>query len=88
MATGDKKGALMQQDVGAAGGVAPLGGDKKVPAENLPEMDYEKSGSVKTHDEATDAHSALFAEKADLDDGSTVAFSVGYDAGGLYVVTE
>lgn len=88
MATGDKKGTLMQQDVGAAGGVAPLGEDKKVPAENLPEMDYEKSGSVKTHNEATDAHGALFAKKADLDDGSTVAFSVGYDAGGLYVVTE
>lgn len=40
------------------------------------------------HDESENAHAGLFAGKVDLDSGSSVAFSLGYDSGGVYIVTE
>ena len=45
-------------------------------------------GEIGDHNEDDTAHAELFAGKVDLDSGSTVAFSLGYDAGGVYVLTD
>lgn len=44
--------------------------------------------TMDAHDESGEAHKALFDKTVKLDDGSTESFKMGYDAGGLYVVTE
>ena len=44
--------------------------------------------AIKAHDEGENAHAELFAGKVDLDDNSTVAFALGYDSGGVYIVTD
>lgn len=46
------------------------------------------AAAIKAHDESADAHATLFAGKVDLDGGSSVAFALGYDSGGVYIVTE
>lgn len=46
------------------------------------------AAAIKTHNESADAHATLFAGKVDLDGGSSVAFALGYDSGGVYIVTE
>lgn len=46
------------------------------------------SAAVKTHNESASAHTDLFGAKVDKDGGSTVAFTLGYDAGGVYIVTD
>ena len=46
------------------------------------------AAAIKAHDEGENAHAELFAGKVDLDDNSTVAFALGYDSGGVYIVTD
>ena len=58
-------GAVSAADKGKAGGIAGLGADGKVPAAQLPEMNYEGKGAVDTHNTSASAHSALFAAKQD-----------------------
>ena len=58
-------GAVSAKDKGQAGGIAGLGADGKVPAAQLPEMNYEGKGAVDTHNTSASAHSALFAAKQD-----------------------
>ena len=49
---------IPNREKGAAGGVAPLGPDGKVPEENLPEMDYDPSGSSAAVQSNLDTHIA------------------------------
>lgn len=58
-------GAVSAKDKGQAGGIAGLGADGKVPAAQLPEMNYEGKGAVDTHNKSSTAHKALFDEKLD-----------------------
>ena len=46
------------------------------------------AAAIKAHDESAEAHATLFAGKVDLDGDSSVAFALGYDGGGVYIVTE
>ena len=46
--TAAQAGAIPTSQKGAAGGVASLGSDGKVPAGQLPEMDYDPAGSAQT----------------------------------------
>ena len=46
------------------------------------------TAAIKAHDEGDASHKALFDKKVDLDEGNTVAFKMGYDAGGVYIVTD
>ena len=46
--TAAQAGAISASEKGAAGGVASLGADGKVEAEQLPEMDYDPSGSAES----------------------------------------
>lgn len=63
--TASDLGAVSAADKGKAGGIAGLGTDGKVPAAQLPEMNYESKGAVDTHNTSTSAHSAQFAKKQD-----------------------
>lgn len=63
--TASDLGAVSAADKGKAGGIAGLGADGKVPAAQLPEMNYESKGAVDTHNTSTSAHSAQFAKKQD-----------------------
>lgn len=61
--TADDLGAVAKTLIGAAGGVAALGADGKVPAEQLPAMDYDSKGAasavqfnLNTHVQDTTAH--------------------------------
>lgn len=54
----DPAGMITWDKVGAAGGVAPLGPDGKVPEENLPEMEYDPSGSAAAVQSNLDTHVA------------------------------
>lgn len=60
---------LTRDEVGVPGGVAGLGADGKVFAEQLPAMDYEPGGTaaaaVAAHNAAANAHSELLAKKVD-----------------------
>ncbi len=58
-------GAVSAKDKGKAGGIAGLGADGKVPAAQLPAMNYEGKGAVDTHNKSTTAHKALFDTKLD-----------------------
>ena len=58
-------GAVSAADKGKAGGIAGLGADGKVPAAQLPEMNYEGKGAVDTHNTSASAHKELFAQKLD-----------------------
>ena len=58
-------GAVSAADKGKAGGIAGLGDDGKVPAAQLPEMNYEGKGAVDTHNKSSTAHKELFAQKLD-----------------------
>ena len=58
--TASDLGAVSAADKGKAGGIAGLGDDGKVPAAQLPEMNYEGKGTVARHNTASDAHAALF----------------------------
>lgn len=58
-------GAVSAKDKGQAGGIAGLGDDGKVPASQLPAMNYEGKGAVDTHNKSTTAHKALFDKKLD-----------------------
>lgn len=62
-------GAVSAADKGKAGGIAGLGADGKVPSSQLPEMDFDPTGTaadvVKKHNAAGNAHNALFAKKLD-----------------------
>lgn len=62
-------GAVSAKDKGKAGGIAGLDADGKVPSSQLPEMDFDPSGTaadvVKKHNAAGNAHDALFAKKLD-----------------------
>ena len=58
-------GAVSTADKGKAGGIAGLGADGKVPAAQLPEMNYEGKGAVDTHNKSTTAHKVLFDKKLD-----------------------
>ncbi len=68
-----KDGSLAAKDLGAvsadtkgkAGGIAGLGDDGKVPAAQLPEMNYEGKGAVDTHNKSSTAHKELFDQKLD-----------------------
>lgn len=68
-----KDGSLTAKDLGAvsadtkgkAGGIAGLGDDGKVPAAQLPEMNYEGKGAVDTHNKSSTAHKELFDQKLD-----------------------
>ena len=61
--TASDLGAVSAADKGKADGIAGLGADGKVPAAQLPEMNYEGKGAVDTHNTSASAHSALFAAK-------------------------
>ena len=61
--TASDLGAVSAADKGKAGGIAGLGADGKVPAVQLPEMNYESKGAVDTHNTSASAHNALFAAK-------------------------
>ena len=63
--TASDLGAVSAADKGKAGGIAGLGADGKVPAVQLPEMNYESKGAVDTHNTSASAHNALFAAKQD-----------------------
>ncbi len=63
--TASDLGAVSAADKGKADGIAGLGADGKVPAAQLPEMNYEGKGAVDTHNTSTSAHSAQFAKKQD-----------------------
>lgn len=63
--TASDLGAVSAKDKGKAGGIAGLGADGKVPASQLPAMNYEGKGAVDTHNKSSTAHKALFDEKLD-----------------------
>lgn len=63
--TASDLGAVSAKDKGKAGGIAGLDADGKVPAAQLPEMNYEGKGAVDTHNKSSTAHKALFDEKLD-----------------------
>lgn len=63
--TASDLGAVSAADKGKAGGIAGLGDDGKVPAAQLPAMNYEGKGAVDTHNKSTTAHKELFAAKQD-----------------------
>ena len=63
--TASDLGAVSAADKGQAGGIAGLGDDGKVPAAQLPEMNYEGKGAVDTHNKSSTAHKALFDKKLD-----------------------
>lgn len=63
--TASDLGAVSAADKGKAGGIAGLGDDGKVPAAQLPEMNYEGKGAVDTHNKSSTAHKALFDKKLD-----------------------
>lgn len=63
--TASDLGAVSAADKGKAGGIAGLGDDGKVPAAQLPAMNYEGKGTVDTHNKSTTAHKELFAAKQD-----------------------
>lgn len=63
--TASDLGAVSAADKGQAGGIAGLGADGKVPASQLPAMNYEGKGAVDTHNKSTTAHKELFAKKLD-----------------------
>ena len=63
--TASDLGAVSAADKGKAGGIAGLGADGKVPAAQLPKMNYEGKGAVDTHNKSSTAHKALFDEKLD-----------------------
>ena len=63
--TASDLGAVSAADKGQAGGIAGLGADGKVPAAQLPEMNYEGKGAVDTHNKSTTAHKTLFDKKLD-----------------------
>ena len=63
--TASDLGAVSAADKGQAGGIAGLGDDGKVPAAQLPEMNYEGKGAVDTHNKSSTAHKELFAAKQD-----------------------
>lgn len=63
--TASDLGAVSAADKGKAGGIAGLGADGKVPAAQLPEMNYEGKGTVDTHNKSTTAHKTLFDKKLD-----------------------
>ena len=63
--TASDLGAVSAADKGKAGGIAGLGADGKVPASQLPAMNYEGKGAVDTHNKSSTAHKALFDEKLD-----------------------
>lgn len=63
--TASDLGAVSAKDKGKAGGIAGLGADGKVPASQLPAMNYEGKGAVDTHNKSTTAHKALFDKKLD-----------------------
>lgn len=63
--TASDLGAASAADKGKAGGIAGLGADGKVPASQLPAMNYEGKGAVDTHNKSSTAHKALFDEKLD-----------------------
>lgn len=63
--TASDLGAVSAADKGKAGGIAGLGDDGKVPAAQLPEMNYEGKGAVDTHNKSTTAHKELFNKKLD-----------------------
>ncbi len=63
--TASDLGAVSTADKGKAGGIAGLGADGKVPAAQLPEMNYEGKGAVDTHNKSTTAHKVLFDKKLD-----------------------
>lgn len=58
-------GAVSAKDKGKAGGIAGLGDDGKVPAAQLPAMNYEGKGAVDTHNKSSTAHKELFDKKLD-----------------------
>lgn len=58
-------GAVSAKDKGKAGGIADLGADGKVPASQLPAMNYEGKGTVDTHNKSSTAHKTLFDKKLD-----------------------
>lgn len=63
--TASDLGAVSAKDKGKAGGIAGLGDDGKVPAAQLPEMNYEGKGTVDTHNKSSTAHKTLFDKKLD-----------------------
>lgn len=63
--TASDLGAVSAKDKGKAGGIAGLGDDGKVPAAQLPEMNYEGKGAVDQHNKSTTAHKVLFDKKLD-----------------------
>ena len=63
--TASDLGAVSAADKGKAGGIAGLGDDGKVPAAQLPEMNYEGKGAVDTHNKSSTAHKELFDKKLD-----------------------
>ena len=63
--TASDLGAVSAKDKGQAGGIAGLGADGKVPAAQLPKMNYEGKGAVDTHNKSSTAHKELFAKKLD-----------------------
>lgn len=63
--TASDLGAVSAADKGQAGGIAGLGADGKVPASQLPAMNYEGKGAVDTHNKSTTAHKTLFDKKLD-----------------------
>lgn len=63
--TASDLGAASAADKGKAGGIAGLGADGKVPASQLPSMNYEGKGAVDQHNKSTTAHKVLFDKKLD-----------------------
>ena len=63
--TASDLGAVSAADKGKAGGIAGLGADGKVPAAQLPAMNYEDKGAVDTHNKSSTAHKELFDKKLD-----------------------
>ena len=66
-------GMITWDKVGAAGGVAPLGPDGKVPEEHLPEMEYDPAGSAEEVQNNLHAHTADTSQH--LSDGERAAWN-------------
>lgn len=73
--TASDLGAVSAADKGQAGGIAGLGADGKVPASQLPEMNYEGKGAVDTHNKSSTAHKELFDKKLDKVTGKKGQFA-------------
>ena len=69
-------GAIPETEKGAAGGVATLGSDGKVPTGQLPAMNYDPAGSAAAVQQALSAHTADKGNPHEVDAEQTGALPI------------